>query len=163
MARGKSRRQKANQPARTGSGVQQSQQKPTAAPGTPPPARLLQVLEEFSGPIPPPSLLREYDQLIDGGAERIFGAFEAQTKHRQTIESQVITGNEKRATRGQVMAYSLALLILALGSVMIFNGHGWEGTTLISIDLVGLVSVFVTSKLSQQQERAQKFQLQRRK
>lgn len=119
-------------------------------------------MEQFSGPIPPPDLLRQYDELIEHGAERIFGAFEKQTRHRQTIEAAVIHGNEARSFRGQWMAYSLALIILTLGSVMIFKGREWAGTVLISVDLVGLVAVFITSKAMQRQERETKYSLGRR-
>lgn len=117
------------------------------------------MLEQYSGPIPPPDLLRQYDELIEGGAERIFNAFESQTRHRMGIESAVVFGNEGRANRGQWMAYSLALVILTLGSIMIFTGREEAGVAMITVDLVGLVAVFITSKRSQRLERQAKYQL----
>lgn len=123
----------------------------------------MSVLEQFSGPIPPPDLLTQYNDVVSDGAERIFAAFEAQTRHRQSIEAAVVHGNENRAGRGQWMAYSLAIIILALGSVMIFTGHEWAGATLITVDLVGLVGVFVTSKVVQSKEREAKYEPGRRR
>ena len=40
----------------------------------------------FSGPIPPPDLLRKYEEINPGFADRIMRQAEAQTAHRIEIE-----------------------------------------------------------------------------
>jgi uncharacterized membrane protein len=118
---------------------------------------LLQRLEQYSGPIPPPELLRQYDEVVENGAERLFAAFENQTQHRQGLERTVIGGGEARANRGQWMGFGLANLVLALGTTMIFSGHDGAGAAIISVDLVGLVGVFVYGRQSQRREREAKY------
>jgi uncharacterized membrane protein len=122
--------------------------------------QLLQRLEQYSGPIPPPELLRQYDQIIDNGAERIFSAFELQTRHRQSLERTVVDGNEERAKRGQWMGFTLAIVVLGLGTSMVFSGHDAAGATIVSADLVGLAGVFVYGRRTQRQEREAKYGLQ---
>lgn len=41
----------------------------------------------FSGPIPPPAILHQYDAVIPGAAERILKMAEEQSKHRQELVS----------------------------------------------------------------------------
>ena len=41
----------------------------------------------WAGPIPPPELLAEYDQVIPNGAERILSMAEKQSDHRMRMEA----------------------------------------------------------------------------
>ena len=41
-----------------------------------------QVRHEFSGPLPPPDLLAQYDQVMPGLAQKIVSQFESETNHR---------------------------------------------------------------------------------
>jgi len=43
--------------------------------------------ETYQGPIPPPSLLQEYDAVVPGSAERILAMAERQSAHRDKILS----------------------------------------------------------------------------
>jgi len=44
----------------------------------------------FSGPLPPPQALREYDQIVPGLATRIVAQAERQTEHRISLEAKVV-------------------------------------------------------------------------
>jgi uncharacterized membrane protein len=137
---------------------------PKPPPAQPAPAQLLlqrieQRMEQFSGPIPPPDLLRKYNDIVDNGAERLFAAFENQTRHRQELENTVVQGAEARANRGQWMGFIMANVVLGVGGVMVFSGHEEAGAVVISVDLVGLVSVFIYGRHTQRQEREKKYGL----
>lgn len=47
----------------------------------------------FEGPIPPPSLLREYNAIVPGAAERILALAENEGRHRQSLESKAVDAN----------------------------------------------------------------------
>lgn len=47
----------------------------------------------FEGPIPPPSLLKEYDLILPGAAERIIAMAENEGRHRQDLESKALNAN----------------------------------------------------------------------
>jgi hypothetical protein len=47
------------------------------------------VAARYSGPLPPPDMMRAYGEIVDGGAERILDQWEGETKHRHAIEDRV--------------------------------------------------------------------------
>lgn len=55
-----------------------------------------------SAPLPEPSELAAYNQIIPNGADRIMKMAEAQTAHRIEIEKTVIYSQKNQAFRGQV-------------------------------------------------------------
>lgn len=62
---------------------------------------------EFSGPLPPPQILRGYNDAFAGCAERIVAMAERQSAHRQEIEKMVIDGNCRAQSRGQILVLPL--------------------------------------------------------
>lgn len=40
------------------------------------------VMSEFSGPLPPPSIMKGYEDIVPGSADRILSMAENQAKHR---------------------------------------------------------------------------------
>jgi uncharacterized membrane protein len=49
---------------------------------------LLNSISQFVGPIPPPDLLKKYEDALDGAADRIIKMAEKQSAHRQWMEKQ---------------------------------------------------------------------------
>ena len=47
---------------------------------------LLAVSQEFTGPIPPPSMMEQYEKTLPGSADRILNMAENQSEHRQSLE-----------------------------------------------------------------------------
>jgi uncharacterized membrane protein len=97
----------------------------------------------FQGPIPPPELLQQYNEIIPDGADRIVKMAEAQSAHRIDLESTVIKGDDTRANWGLATGFTIGVLIIVLSFILILKGHDTSGTILGSIDLVSLVGVFV--------------------
>jgi uncharacterized membrane protein len=110
----------------------------------------------FSGPLPPPDILRGYDQIVPGAAARILKMAEEQAQHRQNLERIVIEGGSKRANMGLWLGFILSMVVLALSAALIFNGYEIAGTVIGSIDLVSLVTVFVVGRIDQRRERVDK-------
>jgi len=55
------------------------------------------IAEVFSGPLPPPSVLSQYNQVVPGAAERIIAMAESQSEHRQQLENKVIESDIKNS------------------------------------------------------------------
>lgn len=106
----------------------------------------------FQGPLPPPSLLREYNEVVRDGAERIFQKFESQSAHRQEMERMVIAEQLNQSRRGQKFGFVIALFGLALSAGMAYLGFEIYATSLASVTVVGLVTVFVVGKKSQRKD-----------
>lgn len=111
-----------------------------------------------SGPLPEPSELAVYNQIIPNGADRIMKMAEAQTAHRIEIEKTVIFSQKNQAFRGQVFGLIVGLGGLSLATFAAMNGHDWFGGAIGSGTLVSLVYVFVQSREKQEEELGEKRQ-----
>lgn len=100
----------------------------------------------FSGPLPPPEIISDYEKILPGGAERIFAMAEKEQVHRHSMDSLAVNGAIRKDKRGQWMGFSIAIIILAIASVFAWKGNTTFAGTLIAIDLLGLVSVFVLGR-----------------
>lgn len=118
---------------------------------------MIETLQQFSGPIPPPHFLREYDELISNGAERIFAQFEGQTAHRQAIEKAVITNGIRQQRLGQLMAFTLGVLGLALAGLMVWRGEPGYAVSVFTADVATLCGAFLYGRRVQERERVAKF------
>jgi len=47
----------------------------------------------FSGPMPPPDLVAQYEELLPGAAKFFFVTLDRQTTHRHALEAKVIDAN----------------------------------------------------------------------
>ncbi|HAF2502209.1 TPA: DUF2335 domain-containing protein [Salmonella enterica] len=106
----------------------------------------MMVSQSFSGPLPPPDVIRGYDQILPGGAERIFSMAEKEQAHRHKMDSTAVNGAIRKDKRGQWMGFSIAITILAIASVFAWRGNTAFAGALIAIDLIGFVSVFVLGR-----------------
>jgi len=102
--------------------------------------------EMHQGPLPSPKTLKAYGEIVEGGAERIMKSSEEQAEHRRRIERKVVNGQVNQSLVGQIMGFVIALLFLYAGFRLIMDGHEIYGTIISSIDIVGLVSVFVIGR-----------------
>ncbi len=105
----------------------------------------------WSAPLPPPAVLKQYNSVFPGCAERIVALAESQAAHRQAMETNVIKANIASQRTGLWLGFFLALIVILLGSWLVYTGHiGW-GAFFTGFPLVSLISVFVIGK--QQQHR----------
>jgi uncharacterized membrane protein len=113
-------------------------------------------IEQYCGPLPSPDLLREFDSVVPGCAERIIKMAEDQSTHRQFLERTVVVGDSKRANHGLWVGGVIAALFLAGSVFLIHEGHEWPGVALGSVDLVGIIGAFVYGTRSRRAERTEK-------
>ena len=109
--------------------------------------------ERFSGPLPPPGFLREYESACPGSAERIIRLTEAEAEHRRAMELAVVQAeidDRKResneARRGQFCALAIVVVSLAAGVYTAMNGHEWTGSILGVGGIGGIVTTFVLGR-----------------
>lgn len=110
--------------------------------------------ESWSGPLPPPDVLLEYN-FVENGAERIFKMAERQSEHRMRMEDKALDSDNSILTRGQWFGLVAALAVLGLAGYMAFLGATWEAAAVAGIDVVGLAAVFVYSRLNRRTQEHQ--------
>ena len=115
--------------------------------GSTPVAHITQ--QQFSGPVPHPQILQEYEQILPGAAERILSMAEKDAEHQRTIEMEAITlaGDESR--RGQTYGFSIGITAFITSIVALLLGSEKTAMALGGTTLFGLVAVFVTGRIIQ--------------
>lgn len=100
----------------------------------------------FSGPLPPPDVIKNYDQILPGSAERIFAMAEKEQAFRHSAQNKATDGAINKDRRGQWMGFTITLIILVIASVFAWRGNTVFAGTLIGLDLIGLATVFVVGR-----------------
>jgi uncharacterized membrane protein len=101
-------------------------------------------------------MLKQYDDVFPGLAERIVKMAESQVAHRQELEKIAVRGDSQRAFLGLLAGFVVIMSITGGGIYLIASGHGWVGASLIGMGNAGLVSAFIYGTASRRRERAQK-------
>ena len=114
---------------------------------------LIAVNQEFSGPIPPPHLLSQYDQVVPGAAERILAMAERQSAHRLDLERRVIVSDIKKSEKGQWFALFAASLALVFAFTLGMTDHQIAAGIIGGLDIVSLATVFVFGRKQKRDER----------
>lgn len=78
--------------------------------------RLVSFVQRYTGPMPPPELLRGYDDIVPGAAERIVRMAEQEQDFRHEVTRTGVKGGVDGIKRGQIFAL-IVVLIMALASV----------------------------------------------
>ncbi|HCM1919156.1 TPA: DUF2335 domain-containing protein [Salmonella enterica subsp. salamae serovar 28:r:e,n,z15] len=100
------------------------------------------VLKHFQGPVPPPAMLKEYDDVIPGLANRLVELTEKEQAHRHQTEAATLN----IARRGQTMAFGVVLIIILAAILFGLNGNTVLAGILVGIDLAALVAAFIAGK-----------------
>ena len=116
--------------------------------------RIISAHSKFSGPIPPPSILAGYNDIIPDGAERIFRMAEKQQDHRMELERITIVGDTNRSKLGLILGFVLSVLVVFGGVYIIAIGRDISGLVLIFVPLGTLVTVFINTQAGRERERS---------
>ena len=111
------------------------------------------VSASFSGPLPHPNILAQYNQAVPNGAERIIAMTEKQSDHRMGLENRALHADIVRSYFGVVAGLAIAVFALYISYRLIDGGHETAGVLLGSIDIASLVGVFVFGTISRRWER----------
>ena len=111
---------------------------------------------EWSGPLPPPQLLAQYDEIVPGAAERILVMAETQSLHRQSLEAKVIASGITNSKYGLIFGFILGLIDIIGGAWLVYHGHQVVGSIFGGLYLVGVIGVFVYGSQQRKKEREER-------
>lgn len=110
----------------------------------------------FEGPMPPPAILRGYEDVLAGSADRIISMAEKQQAHRMDMERAVIESDIQMERLGLVAGFVLALTV-AVGSMgLIYTGNEITGLVVLIGEVVALVGAFYGVQRRRQHELAER-------
>ena len=84
---------------------------------------------------------------------------EAQSNHRQALESQVITHDIRSSIVGQGMAFALVMGDLGGAVYLGVHGHDWLAGTMITAGIGAITAAFLKTASDRRKERTDKMKL----
>jgi uncharacterized membrane protein len=115
-----------------------------------------QTMQAFSGPLPPPAILAEYNDVVENGAERILVMAEKQQEHRHGIESRVVRSNTSDQRLGLVLGFVVMMSVAASGVWCVSVGKDITGLSALIAAVGGPVVAFIYGRKKQSDERKSK-------
>lgn len=121
----------------------------------------------YEGPIPHPEILRQFDALVPGTAERLITLAEEESRHRRALENRAQEANVAAQQRqigigeyqshavfrsdivGQAFGLTVCLACIA-GAVFVgLQGHEWTAAALAAIPTAAVIRAFVLQRKPQ--------------
>lgn len=108
------------------------------------------ITKRHSGPLPTPSNLSAYENILPGLAERIVRLAErpadqvdTEQRHRHKLEDRLTTHSSNYRTTGLWMGYSLAIACLIGAAYCAMHGLSWGVVAFLGVPVAGVISTFV--------------------
>jgi uncharacterized membrane protein len=98
---------------------------------------------KWEAPLPPPSVLDEFNHVVPNGAERIVRAWELESEHRRQIERTEQRAYYRDMMTGKVFALIFVLAALGMAGFAAFVGAQWLGAILGTGTIASVVWAFV--------------------
>lgn len=112
------------------------------------------IRQSYSGPLPSPQLLREFDEVEEGTAKKIVDNFITESNHRRQLESKSLDYSARDVKMGAWFGFILGLVGLIGGFlVLLFTDHAIAGSVLSGGSLVALVTLFLRPAKSENSPR----------
>ena len=108
---------------------------------------------QYSGPIPPPAMLEQYNHIVPGAAERILKMAEEQSAHRRSLEKKAIDTDSRNSTIGIVSALFITLSAFAVVAYAITVGQKEIAQIIGGTVIVSLAGAFIYGTRSRRLER----------
>lgn len=110
--------------------------------------REFSIKQSYSGPLPTGENIRIYDEVIPNGGDRLMKTVERQLEHRISTESKSQHRVYNQSSTGQWMAFIIAMFFGLVAWDLAKSGREATASILGTIDLVALVTVFITGRFS---------------
>ena len=115
-----------------------------------------EISQSFSGPLPHPDVLRKFNEIVPGAAERIIKMAEDQSTHRKELEKKVIDSDIARSKWGQILGFIIAITGLGISTIIAIYGSAIAGGVIGVGTLASLVGVFMYGSKTRSLERKEK-------
>lgn len=113
----------------------------------------VEVRQEFNGPIPPPEILAQYDNIMPGLGQKIIDQFLSETAHRHDVESRTVEINKSIAEssmlerkHGQRYGFATFILMLLAIVYLAMNGHDNVAMVLGGTTMAAVIGLFLVRR-----------------
>ena len=121
-----------------------------------PPIKSVEQRLTYSSPLPPPEILRGYQEVLPGSVDRILKMAEKEQDHRIAIQTGLLKHEKQISLLGLIAAFFIAIFGIA-GSVYLGNNNKTVSSGIMSAGtLVSLVTVFLRGTGERNQDKQKK-------
>lgn len=115
------------------------------------------IKEEHNGPLPHPSILKGYEEITPGFADRILSMAERALAHTQDQEDKALSAeidynhflareNSNEVKRGQIFGFCMGVIAISWGGYVALNGAQIAGSFIGTGGVIGLVTAFILGR-----------------
>jgi uncharacterized membrane protein len=105
------------------------------------------ISQQWSGPLPPPSALAQFNEIIPNGAERIMRMVELEQAHRIEHNNTGLNAKVKDTKRGQLIGGFIGTLSVGGCIFSAYMGaHPTVSIALVSVPILGIIRAFLNSR-----------------
>lgn len=103
--------------------------------------------QQWSGPLPPPAALEQFNQIIPNGAERIIRMVEQEQAHRIQYDDSALKATIRDTQRGHWIGGIISLAAIG-GSIFTayIHAHPAVSVALVSVPIGTIITAIVRSK-----------------
>lgn len=99
--------------------------------------------ETWSGPLPPPAVLEHFNSVVENGAERIFQAWESETRHRHELERSDFRWSVVDSVFGKTLAFLFVIAALGVSVYALSIGAAWFAGIFGGVTIAAVVGAFI--------------------
>lgn len=107
----------------------------------------------YSGPLPPPKMLADYDQIVLGSAERIIAMAENSLSHRYSLakdqsklQSDRLRANFSLEMTGKIFGFIGFLICVGLAGYFAKENMKWAAGIFLAAPVLATIAMFVGSR-----------------
>ena len=105
------------------------------------------VAANWSGPLPPPAALAQFNEIIPNGAERIMSMVEQEQSHRIAMDRAALRAEVWDTLGGKVLGAVMTLAAVAGAVYTAFIGAHWAvSVAIVGVPITALIGKFVRDK-----------------
>jgi len=106
----------------------------------------------FSGPLPPPDILKEYAEIYPDAPEKLFNWVEEQQIHRHQMEKEYLKKDFNNRNMGMFFGFLIAFTFIVLACILIIDDKNAAGFILMGATIASLAGLFITQKPKSKRE-----------
>ncbi|WP_419942858.1 DUF2335 domain-containing protein [Candidatus Palauibacter sp.] len=101
----------------------------------------VQVTKTWSAPLPPPQLLREFNEAVPGAADIIISEFQEQGQHRRDMERQTTEAHVFAVKAGAIWPPAMDALLVLSGFGSIVAGRPFIGAGILLFVMIAILAI----------------------
>jgi len=117
---------------------------------------VMQMTMQYSGPLPLASEFKKYEMALPGSADRILTMAEEEQKFRHISQTKIIDNKIVSSRVGQIMGYSLAVVLIGGGFWLIAIGKDGYGIAAVIGSLTTIIVPFLMDRFKSSEKKSNK-------